>query len=157
VTEEDFDRVFATNVKSIFFSIGAFVPTVLATSRSDGGSSSIINISSIGALRPRAGLVWYNASKGAVFNATKGLAAEYGPHGIRINAVCPLLSATGLFEAFAGVTDSPESRRMLLPNVPLGRLCEPRDVADACLFLASDNARFITGACLEVDGGRAIS
>jgi NAD(P)-dependent dehydrogenase (short-subunit alcohol dehydrogenase family) len=158
VTEADFDRVFATNVKSIFFSVGAFVPAVLAANRSGGSSSSsIINISSIGAMRPRGGLVWYNASKGAVSNATKGLAAEYGPHGIRVNAVCPLLGATGLFETFTGVADSPESRRLFLPNVPLGRLCEPRDVADACLFLASDDARFVTGVCLEVDGGRAIS
>jgi len=140
------------NVKSIFFSIGAFVPKLLEEKR----SGAIVNIASIGATRPRPGLVWYNASKGAVWNATKGLAAEYGPHGIRVNSVCPLLGGTGLFETFTGVADTEENRKQFLGNVPMGRLCEARDVADACLFLASDEARFITGTCLEVDGGRGI-
>lgn len=152
VSESDFDRCFAVNVKSIFFSVHAFVPALLAEKR----PGVILNICSIGALRPRPGLVWYNASKGAVWNATKGLAAEYGPHGIRVNSVLPLLGGTGLFEMFAGVKDTEENRSKFLDNVPMGRLCEPRDVADSCLWLASDEARFVTGVCLEVDGGRAI-
>jgi len=152
VTEDDFDRCFNVNVKSIFFSIGAFVPKLLEEKR----PGVIINIASIGATRPRPGLVWYNASKGAVWNATKGLAAEYGPYGIRVNSICPLLGGTGLFETFTGVPDTEENRKQFLGNVPMGRLCEARDVADACLFLASDEARFITGTCLEVDGGRGI-
>jgi NAD(P)-dependent dehydrogenase (short-subunit alcohol dehydrogenase family) len=152
VTEDDFDRVFNVNVKSIFFSVGAFVPQLLEEKR----PGVMINIASIGATRPRPGLVWYNASKGAVWNATKGLAAEYGPHGIRVNSLCPLLGGTGLFETFTGVTDTEYNRKQFLGNVPMGRLCEARDVADACLFLASDEARFITGTCLEVDGGRGI-
>jgi NAD(P)-dependent dehydrogenase (short-subunit alcohol dehydrogenase family) len=100
--------------------------------------------------------VWYNASKGAVWNATKGLASEYGEHGIRVNSICPLLGGTGLFSTFTGMEDSADNRKKFLGNVPMGRLCEPRDVADACLFFASDESRFITGTCLEVDGGRGI-
>ena len=91
-----------------------------------------------------------------MWNATKGLAAEYGPHGIRVNSICPLLGGTGLFETFTGVKDTEENRKQFLGNVPMGRLCEARDVADACLWLASDEARFVTGICLDVDGGRGI-
>ncbi len=152
VTEEEFDKVFLVNVKSIYHSVPSFV-TPLISSKSPG---SIINIASTGALRPRPGLVWYNASKGAVFNATKGLAAEYGSHHIRVNAVCPLLGATGLFSAFTGLEDTEDNRKKFLFNVPMGRLCEPRDVADACLVLASDESRFVTGTCLEVDWGKCI-
>ncbi|KAL8802212.1 MAG: hypothetical protein Q9200_006664 [Gallowayella weberi] len=88
--------------------------------------------------------------------ATKGLAAEFGPHQIRVNSICPLLGGTGLFESFSGLPDTPENRRKFLTNVPLGRLCEPSDVASACLFLASDESAFITGINMEVDGGRAV-
>jgi len=152
VTEEEFDRVFLVNVKSIFFSIAAIIPQLL----SQNTTASIINIASTGATRPRPGLVWYNASKGAVQNATKGLASEYGKHGIRINSICPLLGATGLFTMFTGMEDSPENRAKFLGNVPMGRLCTPDDVANACLFLASDDSQFVTGTSLEVDGGRCI-
>jgi NAD(P)-dependent dehydrogenase (short-subunit alcohol dehydrogenase family) len=151
VTAEEFDRVFAVNVKSIFLSVPAVVPHL-----KKAGGGSIINISSIGSVRPRPGLVWYNASKAAVTNATKGLAAEYGPDNIRVNALAPLLSGTGLFELFSGVPDTPENRQKFVSNVPLGRLAEPKDVADAALYLASDEGKFITGINLEVDGGRAI-
>ncbi|CAG9951990.1 unnamed protein product [Clonostachys rosea f. rosea IK726] len=115
-----------------------------------------VNISSVGADRPRRGLVWYNASKGAVSNASKGLALEYGPHNIRVNSICPLLSGTGLFEAFAGVPDTPENRQQFLANVPLGRLAEGDDIAKAALFLCSEDAHFITGVNLPVDGGRGV-
>ncbi|TGO27854.1 hypothetical protein BPAE_0036g00650 [Botrytis paeoniae] len=153
VTEDEFDRVFNLNVKSIFFATKHFIPSVI----DHGEGGSMINIASIGATRPRPGLVWYNASKGAVVNATKGLAAEYGSKNIRVNSICPLLAGTGLFSTFTGVEDTPENRDKFLFNVPLGRLCTPEDVANYCLFLASDEARFITGTCLEVDGGRGIS
>lgn len=133
----------------------------------------MINISSTGASRPRPGLVWYNASKGAVSNvscitdsrpdgadhapqATKGLAAEYGPHNIRVNSVCPLLAGTGLFSMFTGLPDTPENREKFLGNVPLGRLTEVEDVANMCLFLASDEGKFINGAEMVVDGGKCI-
>ncbi|GKZ32062.1 hypothetical protein AbraIFM66950_001171 [Aspergillus brasiliensis] len=152
VTEEDFDRCFNVNVKSIYWATQSLIPTF----KGNRDGASIINIGSVGATRPRAGLVWYNSSKGAVSNATKGLAAEYGPFGIRINSICPLLGVTGLFQAFAGVEDTPENKAKFTSNVPLGRLCEASDVADACLFFASDESRFITGVNLEVDGGRAI-
>ncbi|KAA8564356.1 hypothetical protein EYC84_011300 [Monilinia fructicola] len=152
VIEDEFDKVFNVNVKSIFYATRHFIPNVI----NQGEGGSMINIASIGATRPRPGLVWYNASKGAVHNATKGLAAEYGSKNIRINSICPLLAGTGLFSTFTGMDDTPENRDKFLFNVPLGRLCTPEDVANYCLFLASDESKFITGTCLEVDGGRGI-
>jgi len=151
VTEAEFDRVMAVNVKSIFLSIPACIPAL-----QERGGGSIVNIASIGAMRPRPGLVWYNASKGAVANATKGLAAEYGKNQIRVNALCPLLSGTGLFETFVGVPHTPENVKNFLGNVPLGRLTDPNDVASLCVYLGSDEGKFITGVNLEVDGGRAV-
>ncbi|KAK6585086.1 hypothetical protein PZA11_001813 [Diplocarpon coronariae] len=152
VTEDEFDQVFAVNVKSIFHSARHFIPNLI----NQGEGGSIINIASIGATRPRPGLVWYNASKAAVTNATKGLAAEYGEKQIRVNSICPLLSATGLFETFVGVPPTEENFNKFLFNVPLGRLTHPTDVANYCLYLASDEAKFVTGTCLEIDGGRGI-
>ncbi|KAG6985292.1 succinate--CoA ligase [ADP-forming] subunit beta, hydrogenosomal [Physcia stellaris] len=152
VTESDFDKCFNVNVKGVYFGTSAILPHMVQAGR--GGS--IINIASIGATRPRPGLVWYNSSKGAVWNATKGLAAEFGPHQIRVNSICPLLGGTGLFESFSGVPDTPENRDKFLSNVPLGRLCEATDVAAACLFFASDESAFVTGINMEVDGGRAV-
>ncbi|RMD44449.1 hypothetical protein DV735_g744, partial [Chaetothyriales sp. CBS 134920] len=151
VTEDEFDKTFAVNVKSIFLSVPAAVP---ALKRRGGGS--IVNIGSIGAIRPRPGLVWYNASKGAVANATKGLAAEFGKDGIRVNAVMPLLSGTGLFETFVGVPLSDENMKKFLFNVPLGRLTDGTDVANAATYLVSDEGQFVTGVNLEIDGGRAV-
>jgi NAD(P)-dependent dehydrogenase (short-subunit alcohol dehydrogenase family) len=151
VTEEEFDKVFAVNVKSIYLSVPAVVPALQKR-----GGGSIISIASIGAMRPRPGLVWYNASKGAVANATKGLAAEFGKEQIRVNAICPLLSGTGLFEQFVGVPYSEENMQKFLFNVPLGRLTDPYDIANICAFLASDEGRFVTGVNLEVDGGRSV-
>ncbi|KAF4311541.1 Short-chain dehydrogenase/reductase SDR [Botryosphaeria dothidea] len=152
VTEDEWEKVFNVNVKSVYLGSNAFVPSVIE--RGQGGV--MINIASVGATRPRPGLVWYNASKGAVWNATKGLASEYGAHGIRVNSVCPLLSGTALFESFAGVPPTPENMKKFLFNVPMGRLCEPQDVAGTVAFLASDDAKFITGINMEVDGGRCI-
>ncbi|KAI9713931.1 MAG: hypothetical protein M1820_000661 [Bogoriella megaspora] len=152
VTEDDYDRCFNVNVKGVFFGTQAFLPRAIK----HGQGGAILNVVSVGATRPRPGLVWYNASKGAVWNVTKGLAAEYGPHQIRVNSICPLLGGTGMFEKFSGVPDTPENRSKFVGNVPMGRLCEPTDVANACLFLASDEGQFITGVNLDVDGGRAI-
>jgi len=152
VTEDEFDNVFNVNVKSIFHSARHFIPNLI----NQGEGGSIINIASIGATRPRPGLVWYNASKAAVANATKGLASEYGEKQIRINSVCPLLSATGLFETFVGVPPTEENFKKFIGAVPLGRLTDPTDVANYCMFLASDEAKFITGTCLEIDGGKTI-
>ncbi|OAX80636.1 hypothetical protein ACJ72_05022 [Emergomyces africanus] len=152
VTIDEFQRVFDVNVKSIFHASKSFIPKLLE----QGKGGSIINISSTGASRPRPGLVWYNASKGAVSNVTKGLAAEYGANQIRVNNVCPLLSGTGLFEMFVGVPDTPENRAKFISNVPLGRLTEPDDVANMCLYLGSDEGAFINGTDMIVDGGKCI-
>ena len=150
VTEAEFDRVFTVNVKSVYWSAAVAIPAI----KRAGNGGSIINIASIGSVRPRPGLVWYNATKGAVSNATKALAAEYGPDQIRVNALCPLLSGTALFSAFTGVENTPENVKKFLWNVPMGRLTVPSDVANAALFLASDEGKFVNGVNLEVDGGR---
>ncbi|KAJ7354107.1 hypothetical protein DFH08DRAFT_738204 [Mycena albidolilacea] len=152
VTDDEWERVFKVNVKSIFLSVKVVLPRLIE----QGKGGSMINISSTGATRPRPGLVWYNASKGAVTNATKGLAAEYGPYNIRINSVAPLLSGTGLFSMFTGMKDTPENRQKLVENVPLGRLTEADDVANMCLYLASDEGSFINGTEMVVDGGKCI-
>ncbi|KAK8153123.1 3-ketoacyl-reductase-like protein [Phyllosticta citrichinensis] len=150
VTEDEFDRVFAVNVKSVFLGSNAFARAVVAaqsqstTSPTTSNNFSIINISSTGSQRPRPELVWYNASKGAVSNATKGLAAEFGPAGIRVNAVLPLITATGLFETFVG-PDSEDARAKLAQGIPLGRIGRVDDVVGACVWLASGEAGFVTG------------
>ncbi len=151
VDEATFDRVFNVNVKSIFHMTHAVVP--LMRQRRQG---SIINIGSTAGIRPRPGLTWYNASKGAVNLMTKSMAAELGPDNIRVNAICPVMGATGLLEQFLGVADTPENRAKVVVGIPLGRLSTPDDVAQAALYLASDAACFITGVELPVDGGRTI-
>ncbi|KAJ6562366.1 hypothetical protein B0H19DRAFT_1144274 [Mycena capillaripes] len=152
VTYDEWERVFNVNVKSIFLCGKVVLPRLIE----QGKGGSMINISSTGASRPRPGLVWYNASKGAVTNATKGLAAEYGPHNIRVNSVAPLLSGTGLFSMFTGMEDTPENRQKFVGNVPLGRLTEADDVANMCLYLASDEGSFINGTEMVVDGGKCV-
>ena len=151
VDEATFDRVFAVNVKSIFHTTQAVVPLMRARR-----SGCIVNIGSTAGIRPRPGLTWYNASKGAVNLLSKSMAAELGPDGIRVNAVCPVMSPTALIEQFLGVPDTPEARAKVVAGIPLGRMSTPDDVAEATLYLASDAARFITGVELPVDGGRTI-
>ena len=151
VDEATFDRVFAVNVKSIYYMTLAVVP--LMRERKSG---SIINIGSTAGIRPRPGLAWYNASKGAVNLLSKSMAAELGPDNIRVNAVCPVMGATGLIEQFLGTADTPEARAKITAGIPLGRMSTPEDVAQATLYLASDAGRFITGVELPVDGGRTI-
>ena len=151
VDEATFDRVFNVNVKSIYHMTRAVVPLM----RQRGGGS-IINIGSTAGIRPRPGLTWYNASKGAVNLMSKSMAAELGPDNIRVNAICPVMGATGLIEQFLGVPDTPENRAKVIAGIPLGRLSTPDDVAQAALYLASDASCFITGVELPVDGGRTI-
>ncbi len=151
VSEEDFDRVYAVNVKAIYLSTLEVVPLF----RSQGGGT-IINTSSTAAIRPRPGLTWYNGSKGAVNTLTKSMAAELAPDNIRVNAICPVIGETGLLETFMGGPDTPEARAEFTAAIPLGRMSQPIDVARAALYLASDDAEFITGVALEVDGGRCI-
>jgi len=150
VSEALFDRVFAVNVKSLYLSALHTVPVF----RKQGGGC-IINTASTAGLRPRPGLVWYNGSKGAAITITKAMAVELAPDKIRVNALCPVAGDTPLLASFMG-GDTPENRRKFIGSIPLGRLSTPRDIANAALYLASDEAEFITGVALEVDGGRCI-
>jgi 3-oxoacyl-[acyl-carrier protein] reductase len=151
VTEADFDRTFAVNVKSIYLAAIEVVPLFRAQ-----GSGCIVNISSTAAISPRAGLTWYNGSKGAVNTITKSMAVELAPDKIRVNAICPVAGDTPLLATFMGKPDTPEARAPFLATIPLGRLSTPADVAAAALYLASDEASMLTGVLLEVDGGRCI-
>jgi len=151
VDEATYDRIFDVNAKAIYLAARAAVPVLKKF-----GGGTIVNVASIGALRPRPGLVWYNGSKGAALNITKGMAVELAPDKIRVNALCPVLAETGLLEEFMGVEDTPENRTAFLATIPMGRLGRPSDVASAALYLCSDEAEFITGVSLEVDGGRGV-
>ena len=150
VDEASFDRVFAVNVKSIYLAARHVVPVL----RRQGGGA-MINIASTAGLRPRGGLVWYCGSKGAVITLSKAMAQELAPEQIRVNALCPVAGDTPLLPSFMG-GDTPELRAKFLASIPLGRFSTPRDVANAALYLASDEGAFITGVALEVDGGRCI-
>jgi 3-oxoacyl-[acyl-carrier protein] reductase len=149
VDEATFDRVFNVNVKSIFHMVQAVVPAMRDTC---GGA--IINIGSTAGIRPRPGLSWYNASKGAVNILSKSLAVELAPWKIRVNSICPVMSITGMFQDFIGGEDTPEIRAKFLSTIPAGRFCEPGDVAQAALYLAK--ADFVTGIELPIDGGRTV-
>ena len=151
VTEEEFDRVYAINVKSIYIMSNIIVPMM----RRKGGGS-IVNIGSVAGIRPRPGLTWYNSTKGAVNILSQSMAAELAPGNIRVNAICPVMGETGLLEAFMGVPDTPENRARFVATIPMGRMSRPEDIARATLYLASDDAEFITGVLLPVDGGRTI-
>jgi 3-oxoacyl-[acyl-carrier protein] reductase len=151
--EESFDRVFAVNTKGVFLGAKYAVPALR-----ERGGGVIVNTASIGAVAPRPGVTAYNATKGAVVTLTRGLAMEVAPFKIRVNAVNPVASETGFFKGALGLDTVPDPiRKGLIEGIPLGRLAEPRDVAAAVLFLASDEAEFLTGVCLDVDGGRSIS
>ena len=98
----------------------------------------------------------YNGSTGAAIVTSRSMAAELGPDKIRVNVINPVMGATGLLESFMGVPDTPENRARFISSIPLGRLSTPLDVANAALFLASDEAEFLSGVCLEVDGARCV-
>lgn len=151
VTPEEFDLIFNVNVKGIYLSFAAIVPYFLK----QGSGGTFIQISSTAALRPRPGLTWYNATKGAVSTASKSMAVEHGPDNIRFNCVCPVACDTPLLGHFMGA-DTPEKRKQFIATIPLGRLSQTSDIANATAFLASDEAKFITGVDLEVDGGRCV-
>jgi 3-oxoacyl-[acyl-carrier protein] reductase len=152
VDEATFDHVYAVNVKSIYLSAKNIVPVF-----EKQGGGIMINIASTAGVRPRPGLTWYNGSKGAANILTKSMAVELAPLKIRVNAINPVMGETGLIADFLpGGLDTPESRAKVISTIPLGRLSQPIDVAKAAAFLASDEADFITGVCLEVDGGRCI-
>ena len=151
VSEEQFDRIYAVNVKSIFLSAKHCVPYF----RQKGGGV-FVNIASTAGVRPRPGLTWYNGSKGAVIMTSRSMAVELAPDKIRVNIVNPVAGETALLAEFMGGQDTPEIRAKFIATIPLGRLSRPLDIANASLYLASDEAEFITGVCLEVDGGRCV-
>jgi len=151
VGEDEFDRILAVNAKAIYLAALEAVPVMSA---GDSGGV-IINTASTAGLRPRPGLTWYNASKGWAITATKSMAVELAPQKIRVNCLCPVAGETGMLHLFMG-EDTPQMREKFISSVPLGRLSVPQDIANAALWLASDEANFITGVALEVDGGRCI-
>ncbi|OAA53344.1 oxidoreductase, short-chain dehydrogenase/reductase family [Cordyceps fumosorosea ARSEF 2679] len=152
VTDVDFDLVMNVNVKSIYLSSSVIVEYLLREKR----PGCFIQIASTAGIRPRPGLTWYNASKGAAIAATKALAVEYGPKQIRFNAVSPVVGSTAMTPLFLGKPDTPENRAAFVSTIPLGRPSTPADVANTCCFLASGEANFLTGINVEVDGGRCV-
>jgi 3-oxoacyl-[acyl-carrier protein] reductase len=150
VTEEEFDRIYRVNVKSLFLTARHAVPHFRRKK-----SGVFITIASTAGVRPRPGLTWYNGSKGAAIVTSRSMAAELAPHNIRVNVINPVAGETGLLAEFMG-GDTPELRAKFVASIPLGRLSQPSDIATAAVFFASDEAAFITGTCLEVDGGRCV-
>ncbi|UWQ08581.1 SDR family oxidoreductase [Aliiroseovarius crassostreae] len=150
VTEEEFDRVFAVNAKSVYLTARAFVPMM-----KKAGHGAILNVASTAGLSPRPNLNWYNASKGWMITATKTMAVELAPAGVRVNAICPVAGDTPLLSSFMG-EDTPEMRAKFLATIPIGRFSTPQDMGNAACFLCSDEASMVTGVALEVDGGRCI-
>lgn len=151
VTEDEFDRVYRVNVKSLFWAAHSVLPHFVRQ-----GHGCIVNVASTTGVRPGPGLTWYSGSKAAMINLTKGLALEFARSGIRINAVNPMIGETAMLGDFMGMEDTPANRERFLQRIPLGRFTRPADVASAVTFLASDEASYLTGVCLDVDGGRNI-
>lgn len=151
VDEESFDRVFAINVKSIYHMTQAVLPLMRAQ-----GQGVILNVGSTAGISPRAGLSWYNASKGAVNTLSRSMAVELAPENIRVNCIAPVIGETALLETFMGAPDTPENRAKFLATIPIGRMSKPQDIANAALYLASDEAALVTGVVFPVDGGRTV-
>lgn len=150
VSEEDFDRVVGVNMKSVYLTARTLVPHMKKR-----GSGAILNVASTAGVSPRPNLNWYNASKGWMITATRTMAVELAPHGVRVNALNPVAGETPLLKSFMG-EDTPEMRAKFLATIPLGRFSQPEDMGNAACFLCSDEASMITGVALEVDGGRCI-
>ena len=150
ISEEDFDRVTNVNMKSVYLTARAFVPHF-----KDRRTGAILNVASTAGVSPRPRLNWYNASKGWMITATKTMAVELAPDGIRVNAINPVAGDTPLLKSFMG-EDTPEIRAKFLSTIPLGRFSTPEDMGNAACFLCSDEASMITGVAMEVDGGRCI-
>ena len=150
VSEAEFDRIYAVNVKSLYLSARHAVPHFRKQR-----NGVFITIASTAGVRPRPGLTWYNGSKGAAIVTSRSMAAELAKDNIRVNVINPVAGETGMLAQFMG-QDTPEMRAKFIATIPLGRLSQPTDIATAAVFFASDEASFITGACLEVDGGRCV-
>ena len=151
VSEAEFDKIYAVNVKALFLTAKHAVPHFRKM-----GRGCFITIASTAGVRPRPGLTWYNGSKGAAIVTSRSMAAELGPDNIRVNVINPVIGETALLEEFMGMPDTPENRKKFLATIPMGRMSRPLDIANAALYLASDEAEFINGVCLEVDGGRCV-
>lgn len=147
---KEFERIFAVNARSVYLSARHIVPLMKAQQ-----SGVILNIASTGGVSPRPGLSWYNASKGWVITASKSMAVELAPHGIRVNAINPVAGETPLLKTFMG-EDTPEIREKFLASIPIGRFSTPGDIGNAACFLCSGEASMITGVAMEVDGGRCV-
>jgi len=150
VSEDDFDRVLSVNAKSVYLSARHVVPVMKSA-----GTGAILNVASTAGVSPRPRLNWYNASKGWMITATKAMAVELAPEGVRVNAINPVAGDTPLLASFMG-EDTPEIRAKFLSTIPLGRFSTPQDMGNAACFLCSDEASMITGVAMEVDGGRCI-
>jgi 3-oxoacyl-[acyl-carrier protein] reductase len=150
LAEETFDRILAVNAKSVYLTAREIVPCMKVRKR-----GAILNIASTGGVSPRPNLTWYNASKGWMITATRAMAVELAPFGIRVNAINPVAGETPLLATFMG-EDTPEIRAKFLASIPIGRFSTPEDIAAAACFLCSDEASMITGVAMEVDGGRCI-
>ena len=150
VSEADFDRVLAVNAKSVYLTARALVPQM-----KENRAGAILNIASTAGVSPRPRLNWYNASKGWMITATRAMAVELAPFGVRVNALNPVAGETPLLKSFMG-EDTPEKRAKFLATIPVGRFSTPEDMGNAALFLCSDEASMITGVAMEVDGGRCI-
>ncbi|HEY2190133.1 MAG TPA: SDR family oxidoreductase [Caldimonas sp.] len=150
VAEDEFDRILAVNVKAIYLAAREIVPRFKAQKK-----GVILNIASTAGVSPRPRLAWYNASKGWVITATRSMAVELAPFGIRVCALNPVAGETPMLKTFMG-EDTPEMRAKFLATIPLGRFSTPEDLGNAAAFLCSDEASMITGVAMEVDGGRCI-
>jgi 3-oxoacyl-[acyl-carrier protein] reductase len=150
ISEADFDRVFNVNMKSVYLTARHLVPHFKARK-----TGAILNVASTAAVSPRPRLSWYNASKGWMVTATKSMAIELAPFGVRVNAINPVAGETPLLKTFMG-EDTPEMRAKFLATIPLGRFSTPEDMGNAACFLCSDEASMVTGVAMEVDGGRVI-
>ncbi len=150
LAEDEFDRILAVNVKAIYLAARAAVPRFKQQKY-----GVILNIASTAGVSPRPRLTWYNASKGWVITATRSMAVELAPFGIRVNALNPVAGETPLLKTFMG-EDTPEVRAKFLATIPMGRFSTPEDLGNAACFLCSDEASMITGVAMEVDGGRCI-
>jgi meso-butanediol dehydrogenase / (S,S)-butanediol dehydrogenase / diacetyl reductase len=147
--EEEWDRVIGVNVRSVFLGCKYTIPFM-----KDNGGGSIINTASVAGIVGLKNLAAYTASKGAVMQLTKNVALDYASFGIRINALCPGVTATEMtLKVIADSPDPDATRRRYDTGRPMGRIGEPNEIAQAALFLASDESTYITGTSLVVDGG----